>query len=266
MIKAPQRDYPTIEAPEPIAWRRPWPIPTPETIRARMREPLRGYWIDHVPNGAEIAAMDLLRIEPEERCCKHPLATGTWGENWITAEHPEEMSPQMVMPDAWFNHALARQPPPASRTYTPKQGNTVKAAIGTGLCGSGYKHDAERLPELWRRGLLRSAHERMLANVVLRNIGICPLSAWYQLILDEGWTMRRAAQVLREAGIWMGTVCAWTNRWARAPAGAPAARSGTAETAYAIAARCEHQLGPSGAWPLAQTEDIAKAGNYARVE
>ena len=46
--------------------------------------------------------------------------------------------------------------------------------------------------------------------------------------------MRRAAQVLREAGVYAGDLCAWTNRWARPPVGTPPARSTQAETAMSV--------------------------------
>ena len=142
----------------------------------------------------------------------------------------------------------------------------METVIGLGMSGSGSKHKAEELPELWRRGLLRTPEERLLANEVLKNTWASPVVLWHGIVLDEGWTMRTAAQVLREAGICNGQICAWTNRWARRPAGSPPAGSAPAETARQINNRCVGQLADDGAWPLARTAEIAAAHEYRRVE
>ena len=274
----PDRDYPTVPAPQCMQWQTQWPIPAPEVVRAHMREGLRGMWIDHVPDGAEIAAMKQLYLGRTEATATNPLVTGQWdkygrdgkyGYVWLDA-HPEHMSPQMVMPDAWFDHDEARKPPPAIQGrwrsprpewYAPRSGQSVGTVIAHGLCGSSEKHNAEELPKLWRRGLL-NAQERSLSAHLLEDASNV---LWYQIILDEGWTMRTAAEVLREAGVCVGTLCALTNRWAKPPPGAPAPRSAPAEDAPSVIARCRGQLTDTGAWPLKDTEAIAEAREWKRV-
>ena len=188
-----------------------------------------------------------LRRDPQSAWTS-PLVTGDWTNAvcvW-SAGHPERMSPQMVMPDAWFDHDEARRPPPAMDDYEPATGKSVRTIIGVSMSGSSNKHDALDLPALWRQGLLRTPDERLLAEEVLSNANYAPETLWYQIVLDEGWTMRRAAQVLREAGIDMGPLCAWTNRWARTPTGTPPAGSAQAETAWEIDRRCRGQLWDDG--------------------
>ena len=50
-----------------------WPIPAPEVIHAAITTPLRGLWIDHVPTGAQFAAMGLLCIDDAEEALRSPL-------------------------------------------------------------------------------------------------------------------------------------------------------------------------------------------------
>ena len=268
MIECPQRDYAVVPTPGPMQWDTIWPIPAPEVIAKALETPLKGLWVDHVPTGAEIAAMNLgLRRDPQSAWTS-PLVTGDWANACCVwgAGHPERMSPQMAMPDAWFDHDQARRPPPGMDDYEPATGKSVRTIIGVSMSGSGNKHDALELPALWRRGLLRTPDERVLAEEVLSNANYAPETLWYQIVLDEGWTMRRAAQVLREAGVYAGELCAWTNRWARPPVGTPQAGSAQAETAWGIDRRCRGQLWDDGRWPLSRTEEIAAAHGYRRVE
>ena len=265
----PARNYDVVNPPQHSTIPSTWPIPAPAAIREALDTPLQGLWIDHVPTGAEIAAMKLLCTGKPERAQRHPLATGDWSDARyaLMLIHPEWMGPQIVMPDAWFDHAEARRPPPQiDDDYEPESGETVATVIGHGMSGSGNKHEAAGLPALWRQGLLRTAEERMLANEVLTAGWAAPASLWYQIILDEGWTIRRAAQVLREAGVDMGEVCAWTNRWARRPAAMPASHDAPLETAFEVHRRCIRQLADDGTWPLARTAEIAAAHEYRRVE
>ena len=162
----------------------------PKSSVQRSETPLRGLWIDHVPNGAELAAMDLLYTDKLEQAQASPLATGDWESYpyaiWMSP-HPEELTPQTTMPEPWFNHAEARQPPAALEDYEPAHGRTVRTVVGSSLSGSGAKEEAHKLPALWRRGLLTSAEERSLANHLLRNASAVQ---WYQIMLDEQWTVR----------------------------------------------------------------------------
>ena len=268
IIECPKREYRVVPAPAVMHWRTEWPIPAPEVIRDALANGLRGLWIDHVPTGAEIAAMKLLLCGIEALAWSEPLATGdwdqypvpTWGEG-----HPEGMSPQMAMPDSWFDHREGRKAPLPLTEYTPRSGRTVNSVAGMAMSGSENRHYALELPALWRRGLLRSPGERALAHEVLHNIDHAPTTLWYQLVLDEEWTIRQAAEVLREAGIYAGEICAWTNRWARAPAGTPPARSAPQETAWEVSERCSRQVDENGPWPIARTAEIAEERNYERV-
>ena len=169
----------------------------------------------------------------------------------------------MVMPDAWFDHAAARQTPPTLEWYEPKPRQSVNTVIGLGLSGSGHKEEALVLPALWRRGLLIDAEERTLANHVLGNASAM---LWYQIILDEGWTVRRAAQVLREAGTVKGELCQLTNMWAKPPNGTPPQRNSAPETTWEIHDRCYGQTADEGPWPMRLTEEIAATQGYRRVE
>ena len=242
-----------------------WPIPAPEVIRATLATPLRGLWVDHVPTGAELAAMDLLCTGDPDEAWADPLATGDWESYryvWL-GPHPEETSPQRVMPDAWFDHAQARRLPPTFERYEPKGGQTVRDIIDSSLSGSGHREEAQSLPRLWEKGLLASARERALANHLLRNA--CA-AQWYRMMLDERWTVRRAAEVLREAGIARGDLCALTNRWARPPPGTPEPGSGPAQRAEKLVETCLRQLADDGGWPLARTAEIAAERGYERME
>ena len=166
----PARNYEVVDPPELSTMTSRWPIPAPAAIREALDTPLQGLWIDHVPRGAEIAAMRLLCTGKPERARQHPLATGDWSDPRyaLMLIHPERMGPQTVMPDGWFNHAEARRAPPRiDDDYEPESGKTVATVIGHGMSGSGNKYDAPVLPGLWRRGLLRTAEERGLANEVL---------------------------------------------------------------------------------------------------
>ena len=78
--------------------------------------------------------------------------------------------------------------------------------------------------------------------------------------------MRRAAQVLREAGVYMGALCAWTNRWAKAPAHNRAQARAATERAREVHDRCLRQLADDGAWPLSRTAELAAQQQYRRVE
>ena len=268
MFGCPARDY-AVVPPPPRAPPWTWPIPAPDVIIQAIDTPLRGLWIDHVPTGAELAAARLLYIRSAERAKRHPLATGDWSDSRyaLMLVHPEERGPQRVMPDSWFDHDEARHPPPRiDDDYEPESGKTVSTVIGHGMSGSEGKYDAPELPALWRRGLLRTAGQRLLANEVLTAGWAAPTSLWYRIILDEGWTMRRAAQVLREAGVDTGDLCAWTNRWAHRPPNAPAPHSAPPETTHEVYQRCWRQLTDDGTWPLAHTEEIAAANAYRRVE
>ena len=241
-----------------------WPIPAPEVIRATLATPLRGLWVDHVPTGAELAAMDLLCTGNSDEAWTDPLATGNWESYryvWL-GPHPEETSPQMVMPDTWFDHPDAERQAPGLEGYKPRSEQTVRDIVGSSLSGSGHKEEAGELPKLWRKGLLGSAHERSLANHVLRNASA---AQWYRVMLDEQWTVRRAAEVLREAGIARGDLCALTNRWARPPAGTPTPRSGPEQRAEKLVESCLRQLTDDGPWPLAHTAEIATARKHERV-
>ena len=267
-IGCPERAYRTVPTPQKMQWDTNWPIPAPEVIAKAIEKPLSGCWIDHVPTGAEIAAMSLGRMRDAQNRRTSPLVTGDWASYryvWMWG-HPELMSPQMVMPDAWFDHDGARQAPPAidRHKYVPRPGQTVRTVVGSSLAGSGYKHEALELPALWRRGLLRTAGERLLADQVLRNIDYTVL--WHQIVLDEGWTVRRAAQILRETGMYVGSLCAWANRWARQPPGRATVRNAKAETAWEIHDRCTGQMTDDGRWPLSRTEEIARRNGYKRVE
>ena len=268
MFGCPAKSYEVVSRPKHSTVPPTWPIPAPAVIREALDTPLQRLWIDHVPTGAEIAAMKLLYTGKPDGAQHHPLARGDWSDARyaLMLIHPELMGAQRVMPDTWFEHAHARSRPPRIDDYEPESGKTVDTVIGHGMSGSGNKHDASRLPELWRRGLLRTAEERDLANEVLTAGWAAPASLWYQIILDEGWTIRRAAQVLREAGVHMGEICAWTNRWTQRPAGAPAARSAPPETSEEMHRRCTRQLADDGTWPLARTAEIAAKHQYQRVE
>ena len=238
--------------------------------RRRYRAELEG---DHVPSGAELAALNARLRHGDADAGKCPLASGDWAAyRWTWPRgHPEEMGKQMTMPDAWFDHPQARKPPKALSFDDPRSGRLVTWIAERALNPEAAKLARERLPTLWREGLLRAAELRQLAHAVIQgamieNICRLDMGMWYQMILDEGWTMRRAAQVLREAGVTHGPICAWTNRWARPPAGAPAPGAAPAETAEEILARCEGQLADGGPWPLSQTAEIAAAHRYLRVE
>lgn len=267
-IEAPERAYATIPTPEKMRIDTSWPVPAPEVIRVALGNPLRGLWIDHVPTGAEIAASGLQCVRNPENAWKNPLATGDWsGYRYIWMKgHPETMSPQTTMPDAWFDHPGARKPPPPIEGYTAQSGRTVQLIVGSAMSGSAYKHDARELPALWRNGLLRTPEERMLAEQVIKNAPYAPDEIWYRMVLDEGWTIRRAAQILREAGICVGSICAWTNRWARAPEGTPPEGSGPAEEPWDIHLRCRSQVAERGPWPLSRTERAARKERYRRVQ
>ena len=267
-IPCPRRAYATMSTPQPMRYQTDWPIPSPEVMCQALKTPLRGMWIDHVPSGAEIAAMNLRCVREPERAWRNPLVTGGWDDYryvWM-AGHPETMSPQMVMDDEWFDHRAAREPPPPIDGYRPESGRTVGTSVGLSMSGSGNKHAAPGLPALWRRGLLRTAEERGLSNELIRNAPLAPDTVWYQLVLDEGWTVRRAAQVLREAGVSTGPICAWTNRWARKPEGAPPRGNAPVEEPLKVQARCRGQGSDRGRWPLSRTEEIAGSANYRRVE
>ena len=58
IVACPERDYRTVPAPKQMHWNTRWPIPAPEVVRAALTKPLRGLWIDHVPSGAELAALN----------------------------------------------------------------------------------------------------------------------------------------------------------------------------------------------------------------
>ena len=264
-LECPTREYRTVPTPYAMAWDTEWPIPAPEVVRAALKAPLAGLWVDHVPTGAELTAMMLLYRQEPETAWSNPLATGDWDSypyTWLGG-HPEERSPQMVMPDAWFDHAAARQAPPALEWYEPKPRQSVNTVIGLGLSGSGHKEEALVLPALWRRGLLIDAEERTLANHVLGNASAM---LWYQIILDEGWTVRRAAQVQREGGTVKGELCQLTNMWAKPPNGTPPQRNSAPETTWEIHDRCYGQTADEGPWPMRLTEEIAARQGYRRVE
>ena len=265
-LRCPERPYRTINRPRQMRAQTSWPIPAPEVIREALESPLQGMWIDHVPTGAELAAVGLLCTDQNGDAWSDPLVTGAW-ENYgypVWAEpHPEELTPQMVMPDAWFDNEEARTAPPPLEWYEPEHGRTVRMIIGLSLSGSGEKEAVLELPAMWRRGLLRSARERSLANHLLRNAS--PIS-WYRIVLDEGWTMRRAAEVLREACIARGDICQMTNRGAKRPAKTQTVETTEAETPVEIMRRCRKQGTKDGRWPLGSTEEIARGRNYERVE
>ena len=149
--------------------------------------------------------------------------------------------------------------------YVPASGRTVRTVVGSSLAGSGDQEEVRKLPDWWKAGLLRSRHQRLMADQLVRNATRGDETLWYRIVLDERWTMRRAAEVLREAGCSVGELCAWTNRWARPPAGTPPAGSGPAETPADIARRCECQLADGGAWPLTRTEEIGRAREWQPV-
>lgn len=266
LTQCPDRSYRTVPRPRQMRHGTNWPIPAPEVIRAALETPLRGLWIDHVPNGAELAAMDLLYTDKLEQAQASPLATGDWESFpyaiWMSP-HPEELTPQTTMPEPWFNHAEARQPPAALEDYEPAHGRTVRTVVGSSLSGSGAKEEAHKLPALWRRGLLTSAEERSLANHLLRNASAVQ---WYQIMLDEQWTVRHAAEVLREAGITNGDICQLTNAWAKPPPGTPPAESAKAEDPREIEERCMRQLTDAGDWPLSRTVEIARSRGYERIK
>ena len=97
---------------------------------------------------------ELLRSERREWVDTDPLVTGDWSSfppGW-TPVHPEHAAPQIVIPDAWFDHTAVRRPPPPDADYEPRSGRIVSTVIGLGMSGSQYKDDAEPLPALWRRG------------------------------------------------------------------------------------------------------------------
>ena len=178
----------------------------------------------------------------------------------------------MVMPDAWFDHEAGRRAPAPDVTlesgkvqqpYTAQSGYAVGQVITSSMCGWGDKEAARELPALWRRDLLEPPAERALANQLLRNTNA---SNWYRMMLDEEWTPRRAAEVLREAGIEKGELCALMNRWAKVPPATPPPRLAPAETPAEIAARCRSQITDLGPWPLARTAEIARRRGYKRVE
>ena len=273
IVACPERDYRTVPAPKQMHWETRWPIPAPEVVRAALTKPLRGLWIDHVPSGVELAALNARLLYGDAHPGQCPLASGNWAAyRWTWSwGHPEEMGKQMAMPDAWFGHPQGRKPPKALTFDEPKSGRIVAWIAHEALSTEAAKIARERLPGLWREGLLRTAELRRLARAVIEsaqsdNLFRLDMGMWYQMILDEGWTMRRAAQVLREAGVTHGPICAWTNRWARPPAGAPAPGTAPAETAEEIRARCEGQLADDGPWPLSRTAEIAAAHRYLRVE
>ena len=113
MIECPQRDYAVVPAPWPMQWDTTWPIPAPEVIAGALAAPLKGLWVDHIPTRAEIAALNLGLRRDARIAWTNPLVTGDWksfDRPWA-AGHPERMSPQRVMPDAWFDHGEARCAP-----------------------------------------------------------------------------------------------------------------------------------------------------------
>ena len=85
------------------------------------------------------------------------------------------------------------------------------------------------------------------------------------MMIDEGWSVRRAAEVLREAGCYAAGPCQIVNRWALPPQGSHEAHSVAPETPEEIEARCENQLAKGGRWPLERTEEIARTRGYRRV-
>lgn len=264
---APAPDYPTIPAPQCIHHQTQRPFPAPQVMLETIGKPLRGLWIDHVPQGPEIATLRLLKVKNREEVRDNVLLTGKWNKYpyiWSRG-HPDTMSPQMTMPDAWFDHDEAKRPPPDIPGYTPRYGHSVRSIISSSLAGSPNKYGAQVLPDLWSAGLLRTANDRLLANEVIPD-GKYPYLLWHRMVLDQGWTMRRAAQVLREAGIRDGEICAWTNLWAKPPPGSPPAHSSPEETPAAINRRCLGQLADDGPWPLTRTEAIAAEYDYQRVE
>ena len=151
LTHCPDRGYRTVPRPRQMRCHTQWPIPAPEVIRAAIRTPLRGLWIDHVPTGAQLAAMDLLYIDDAEEALRSPLATGDWESypysRWMSP-HPEELWPQMTMGDEWFDHAEAPCPPPPLDDYVPAHGKTTASVIGSRLAGSGEREHARELPAL----------------------------------------------------------------------------------------------------------------------
>lgn len=260
------RDYPTVPCPPNYDHYTQWPLPAPDALREAIHRPLRGLWIDHVPSGLEVAAQSLLFSHTPDELKDDPLLTGNWKNDPIPrGGHPEVMPAHQVMPDSWFDHPDARRPPPPLEGYTPRSGRHVAANTGMGMSGHPLKRRTEELPELWRQGLLRDPEMRVLAHDVLTE-GFCPYISFHHMCFDEGWTIRRAAQVLREAGVYSGELCAWINQWAIPPEGTPPPGSAPAETGKEIYLRCFSQLANDGRWPLSKTEEIAEAANCQRVE
>ena len=110
----PAARYALVPAPWPMQWDTTWPIPAPEVIAGALAAPLKGLWVDHIPTRAEIAALNLGLRRDARIAWTNPLVTGdgkSFDRPWA-AGHPERMSPQRVMPDAWFDHGEARCAPP----------------------------------------------------------------------------------------------------------------------------------------------------------
>ena len=114
-------------------------------------------------------------------------------------------------------------------------GKTVRSVIALEYAEGIEADTARRLSELWGRRLLRTPELREVAAGLIANT---QGRQWCQMMLDKGWSIRRAAEVLREAGADVPEACMAMNRWARRPDGAPEERTAAAETAEEIEHRC----------------------------
>ena len=74
-------------------------------------------------------------------------------------------------------------------------GKTVRSVIALEYAEGIEADTARRLSELWGRGLLRTPELREVAAGLIANT---QGRQWCQMMLDEGWSILRAAEVLRE--------------------------------------------------------------------
>ena len=225
----------------------------------RWTDHLRGMWIDHVPT---VVSLNVLRIRGAwERVLErghdfdgNPI-DGTdvpWDKKkWSgytadlftndkpTARHPGWECNGIVMPDEWFEHPTGNERPPRTieKDGTLRREDTDSTGYVTGKCCTGHAYHgiARELPRLWARGPLETEIEIQVANDVMREV-LAPWM-WHDIVREQGWSVRRAAEIAREANAWTGVVVHWTNVFAQRPEEfvAPPTRE---ESAIEIKSRC----------------------------
>ena len=149
----------------------------------------------------------------------------------------------MVLPDAAFATPPCETPIEALADDVPitwlfSGGDAWTVGFGSRLAGHGNPKLADTLRTSLRSGLLPTLAEQIVCNRVFSEF---MLRQWVDVAICEGWTVRRGAEIARNAGTFNPEICAWINHHAEPSLIPTPARLPAPETAHQTLDRCFSQ-------------------------